>query len=85
MCIYLVIVAGGFLVLLTTDAEVPADRLLFLSVSAVGNVGLSHDRVSIVGPGLYVLSLMMLVMGVAPGRAEVKEVWVGASGMTCGT
>ena len=26
-----------------------------------------------------------LVMGAAPGRAEVKEVWVGASGMTCGT
>ena len=43
-----------------------ADRLLFLSVSAASNVGLSQDPVSMTGPGLYTLSAVMLAGRVAP-------------------
>jgi Trk-type K+ transport system membrane component len=63
---YVVLVFAGFLVLLTTEPDAPADRLLFLCVSAMSNVGLSHDPVSIIGPGLYVLSALMLLGRIMP-------------------
>ena len=50
----------GILLLATTDPQIASDRLLFLCCSALANVGLSHDPVSITGPGLIVLSLLML-------------------------
>jgi trk system potassium uptake protein TrkH len=56
----------GLLFLLTIEPQIPGDRLLFLAVSAIGNVGLSHDPVAITGPGLFVLSLLMLVGRLSP-------------------
>ena len=53
--IYLLIVFSRCIGLLATLSELPADRLVFLSASAVGNVGLSHDPISFTGPGLMIL------------------------------
>lgn len=59
--IYFLIVAATLLLLLALDPRTPADRLLFLAVSAASNVGLSHDPLSIVGAPLFVLSGTMLL------------------------
>jgi trk system potassium uptake protein TrkH len=66
--IYLLIVFLTLLGLLGTLPELPADRLVFLAVSAVGNVGLSHDPVSITGtgPGVMFLCLGMVLGRIAP-------------------
>jgi Trk-type K+ transport system membrane component len=64
--IYLAMVAITLLLLLSTEPQMPADRILFLAVSAVGNVGLSHDPVTVSDAGLYVLSATMLTGRVAP-------------------
>jgi hypothetical protein len=32
-----------------------------------------------------VCCVLCVVRGAAPGQAEVKSVWVGVSGVTCGT
>jgi Trk-type K+ transport system membrane component len=63
---YLAIVALGFLCLLWQAPELPPDRLLFMSVSAASNVGLSHDSISMVLSGLFTLSLVMLMGRIAP-------------------
>ena len=60
------VVFAGLLLLLWRAADMAADRLLFLTVSAASNVGLAHDPVSIVGPGLYTLCAVMLAGRVAP-------------------
>lgn len=64
--LYFALVLSGFLLLLLSEPDIPGDRLLFLSFSAVSNVGLSHDPVSITGGGLYTLSAMMLGGRLAP-------------------
>jgi trk system potassium uptake protein TrkH len=64
--IYLLIVLCAFLALVALQPQMPADRLFFLTISAMSNVGLSHDPVSITGPGLYVLSVTMLLGRFAP-------------------
>ncbi len=46
--------------LASTQPQLPGDRLLFLAVSAICNVGLSHDPVSLPREGLYLLSTAML-------------------------
>ena len=56
----------GVLLLAGIEPQFPADRLLFLVISAIGNVGLSHDPVSITGPGLLVLSALMLAGRMGP-------------------
>lgn len=58
--LFLLALFTGVLLLATTDPQIAPDRLLFLCCSAIANVGLSHDPVSITGPGLIVLSLLML-------------------------
>jgi Trk-type K+ transport system membrane component len=63
---YAGIVAVALLVLLSTDPDVPADRMLFHVVSAASNVGLSFDPISTVGKGLYVLTLTMFLGRVVP-------------------
>jgi len=65
---YLIIVGATFFLLTVCEPQVPADRLAFITVSAVSNVGLGHDRapISIVGPGLYVLCLAMLLGRLVP-------------------
>jgi trk system potassium uptake protein TrkH len=64
--LYFTIALAGFLLLLASEPDLPADRLLFLAFSAASNVGLSHDAVSITGNGLYTLSGMMLAGRLAP-------------------
>lgn len=48
------------LLLLIVQPQMPTDRLLFLAVSAVSNVGLAHDTLAMTGNGLFILSLAML-------------------------
>lgn len=66
VAVYGAIVFVGLLLLLWRVADISADRLLFLTVSAASNVGLAHDPVSITGPGLYTLCAVMLAGRVAP-------------------
>ena len=64
--VYCAIVFAGLLLLVWRVPDMAGDRLLFLTVSAASNVGLAHDPVSIVGPGLYTLCAVMLAGRVAP-------------------
>jgi trk system potassium uptake protein TrkH len=63
---YFAVVVIAMFVLLGSDPDQPMDRLLFLAVSAMSNVGLAHEPVSIVGTGLHVLSTVMLIGRLAP-------------------
>ena len=77
-----VVVYAGLLVAVTVavvlaEPELPGDRALFLAVSALGNVGLSHDPVSPSIPGRYVLSIAMLLGRVLP----VLVLWTVADRM----
>lgn len=63
---YACIVVICFLLLLWTQPQLPADRLLFESISAVSNVGMSHDLIMTVGPGLDVLCIGMILGRLAP-------------------
>jgi trk system potassium uptake protein TrkH len=63
---YCTIVFTGLLLLVWRVTDMAADQLLFLAVSATSNVGLAHDPVSIVGPGLYTLCALMLAGRLAP-------------------
>ncbi len=58
---FIVTVFVTFLILLGTESTLAPDRVLFLSVAAVSNVGMSHEPLSITGTGLWTLSLAMLV------------------------
>ena len=63
---YLAIATAGFIILLNIEPQLPADRCLFITLSALSNVGVSHDQVSIVGGGLYFLTALMLIGRIAP-------------------
>ena len=63
---YLVLLMLFFLMMLWAEPQIPGDRLLFLTVSALSNVGLSHDPVTMPGAGLDVLSAAMLLGRLAP-------------------
>jgi Trk-type K+ transport system membrane component len=63
---YAALVFVGLLLLVWRVPDMAADQLLFLAVSATSNVGLAHDPVSIVGPGLYTLCALMLAGRLAP-------------------
>lgn len=63
---YLACLFVGILLLVGVESQMPADRLVFMAVSALSNVGLSHDPVSMTGAGLLVLSGLMLVGRLAP-------------------
>ena len=60
------LVFAGTVGLLATEPGQPADRLLFLVVSAASNVGLSQNPVSTTGNGLFILSAVMLLGRVLP-------------------
>jgi trk system potassium uptake protein len=63
---YGLIVAAGLIALLIQVPQMPADQLLFLSVSATSNVGLSHDALSLVTWPLGTLSILMLLGRAVP-------------------
>jgi trk system potassium uptake protein TrkH len=66
VAVYLTVVFIGFLLLLHSEPDMGADRLLFLCVSAASNVGLSYDPVSVTGNGLFTLSALMLAGRLVP-------------------
>jgi hypothetical protein len=63
---YLSFVGLVTIALVATAAQGAGDRLLFLAVSAVGTVGMSHDPISFVGTPLYVLSIATAFGRIAP-------------------
>jgi trk system potassium uptake protein len=64
--LYALLVFITTVALLATEPGQPGDRLLFLAVSAVSNVGLAHNPVSIVKEGMFVLSAAMLLGRLVP-------------------
>ena len=64
--IYSALVLACLLWLLHSEPDLEPDRLLFLTVSAASNVGLSHNPVAIIGSGSVVLSLTMLLGRLLP-------------------
>lgn len=64
--IELVVMLVGLVTLLRVEPALAVDRSLSLVVSAVFNVGYSHGLVSMTGPGLLVLSGLMLFGRVFP-------------------
>jgi Trk-type K+ transport system membrane component len=66
LALYALLVFVTVLCLLATEPGQPGDRLLFLAISAVSNVGLAHNPVSIVKEGMFVLSGAMLLGRLVP-------------------
>ena len=64
--VFAVLVFGGSLVLIGLQPQIPADRSLFLAVSAATNTGLSYGPVSMVGGGLYALGGIALLGRLLP-------------------
>ena len=63
---YSVTIGVALVFLVTVSPQTPADRMLFDLVSAIGNVGVSTDVLSLVGPPLYILSAAMFIGRFAP-------------------
>jgi len=66
LAIYFAMLLLTLLALLMTEPQLPADRVLFLAISALGNVGLSHEAISLSDGGFYILSVTMLAGRIAP-------------------
>lgn len=67
--IYAFIAFAGFLTLQSLEPQVPPDRLIFLTISSLSNVGMlpdTRDPISIVGAGLFVMDLIMLLGRLTP-------------------
>jgi trk/ktr system potassium uptake protein len=64
--IYLAIAFGGLIMLLFVQPQLAADRALFLTISALSNVGLSHDTLPEMQRGAYVLAALMLAGRMVP-------------------
>ena len=56
----------SLLAVLTTEPQIPGDRVLFLVVSAFSNVGLSHDPVVLSDSGWWVMAAVMLIGRLTP-------------------
>ena len=64
--IYLLAILTTTVFLIQLYPQVQSDRLLFLAVSAVGNVGASQEPITLGGPNIHVLTLAMLFGRFAP-------------------
>lgn len=64
--IYLGVALVGLILLLIAEPQMLGDQVFFLAVSALSNVGLSHDVLSISAKGSYILSALMLAGRMAP-------------------
>ena len=73
---YAAVAVSVLALLLLMQPEMRDDRLLFLAVSAVSNVGLSHETVQIVGGGLNVRIAPLLVMLWMLNRVDDADVVV---------
>ena len=56
----------GLIALLISQPQTNADQLLMMTISAVGNVGLTHDQLSPSIGGMLILSGLMLAGRVVP-------------------
>ena len=56
----------SFRILLVTEPQLSSERILMLVVSAVAKTGLSHEAVSITGPGLILLGGLMGISKLLP-------------------
>lgn len=85
---YLAIAFASFATLCAIEPQLRTERVIFMTVSALSNVGMTtdpRDPLSIVGAGLYVLGLIALIGRLAPiavlwwlARSEEKaDVLVG--------
>jgi Trk-type K+ transport system membrane component len=63
---FLLLLLGGFWLLSLTAPHMAADRLLFIVISAVSNVGLSHDSIALTDTPLRILTALMLLGRVVP-------------------
>ncbi len=66
IAIYFSLLLLTHLVLLHTQPQMPADRLLFIAISAISNVGLSHDPISLTGESLHAITVAMLLARLVP-------------------
>jgi trk system potassium uptake protein TrkH len=64
--VYLLAVLITTILLIDNYPQVQSDRLLFLAVSAIGNVGASQEPITLAGPSIHVLTLAMLFGRFAP-------------------
>jgi hypothetical protein len=64
--VQIALIVTAYLMLSQTEPQLPADRLAILAVSGGMNVGISHEPVSITGPGLLTLSGLMLAGRLLP-------------------
>lgn len=64
--IYLVALAVFQMLLLWAEPQMPGDRVLFITVSALSNVGLSHDNLSMTRSSLLLVSAAMFFGRIAP-------------------
>jgi trk system potassium uptake protein TrkH len=63
---YVALVLVTTMRLVSTEPQLAADQILFTSISAASNVGLSYAPVSITGGGLYTLSVTMMLGRLLP-------------------
>src|SRR5882757_3588873 len=64
--IYLIALAVFQMLLLWAEPQMPGDRVLFITVSALSNVGLSHDNISMTRSSLLLISAAMFFGRIAP-------------------
>lgn len=64
--IYLIALAFFQIMLLWAEPQMPGDRLLFITISALSNVGLSHDMISMTRSSLLLVSAAMFFGRIAP-------------------
>ncbi|HEX8523328.1 MAG TPA: potassium transporter TrkG [Tepidisphaeraceae bacterium] len=64
--VYTTLVLASYLCLLAFQPELPADRLLFIAISAISCVGLSQDPISMTGGGLAVVCTAMFLGRILP-------------------
>jgi len=64
--IYFIAVAVFQMLLLWAEPQMPGDRVLFITISALSNVGLSHDNISMTRSSLLLISAAMFFGRIAP-------------------
>ncbi len=64
--IYLTIAFVGFLMLLFAEPQLAPDQSVFLTISALSNVGLSHDLLPNMPKGAFVLAALMMAGRMVP-------------------
>jgi Trk-type K+ transport system membrane component len=64
--VYLLALVVFYMMLLNTEPQMAGDRALFVTTSALSNVGLSHDTLSMTRSSLFVVSAAMFTGRLVP-------------------